>query len=316
MNKFTHIDAKTVAEAATALGSGKAAILAGGTDLLCTLKDFINPTQPDVLVNLKTIPGLEYIKEENNVLKIGALTKLTDIAESAVVQGKWSSLAAAAGRVGSPQLRNQGTIAGNLCQECRCWYYRGMNNFFYCFRKGGTICLAVPGVNTYNAILGGQVCFAVCPSDTAIPLTALGASVVTNKGTKAIADLFAVLGDTLAKDEIITEIQVPAPAAGTKQAFLKFSHRKSWDFAYASAAVALTMSGTTVSDCRIVMGGVAPIPFRSTDAEAALKSKAIDATSAEAAGTAAVSKAVALSNNKWLIQEAKIAVKRAILNAT
>jgi xanthine dehydrogenase YagS FAD-binding subunit len=315
MNNFTHINAKTVAEAASALGSGKAAVIAGGTDLLTTLKDFINPTQPETLVNIKTIPGLDYIKEEGGMLKIGALTRLADIAESAVVQAKWPSLATAAHKVGTPQLRNAGTIGGNLCQECRCWYYRGANNYFFCFKKGGTICLAVPGDNTYNAILGGQVCFAVCPSDTAIPLSALNASIVTNKGTKPIADLFVVLGDTLAKDEIITEIQVPAPAAGTKQSFLKFSHRKSWDFAVASAAVAITVAGGTVSDCRIVLGGVSPIPYRATDAEAALKGKAIDDASATAAGAGAVAKAMALPKNKWLIQETKTIVKRAILAA-
>jgi xanthine dehydrogenase YagS FAD-binding subunit len=315
MNKFTHVDAKTVAEAASALGSGTAAVIAGGTDLLTTLKDFINPTQPATLVNIKTIPGLDYIKEEGGLLKIGALTKLTDIAGSAVVKGKWSSLATAALKVGTPQLRNMGTIAGNLCQECRCWYYRGFNNYFFCFRKGGTICLAVPGDSTYNAILGGQVCFAVCPSDTAIPLAALNASIVTNKGTKPIADLFTVMGDTLAKDEIITEVQVPTPAAGTKQYFYKLSHRKSWDFAIASAAVSITVAGGTVSDCRIALGGVAPVPFRATDAEAALKGKAIDDASATAAGAAAVAKAMALPKNKWLIQEAKTVVKRAILAA-
>jgi xanthine dehydrogenase YagS FAD-binding subunit len=315
MNKFTHIDAKTVAEAASALGSGTAAVLAGGTDLLTTLKDFINPTQPATLVNIKTIPGLAYIKEEGGMLKIGALTVLTDIAESSVVQSKYSSLAESARRVGTPQLRNVGTIAGNLCQECRCWYYRGYNNYFHCFRKGGSICLAVPGDSTYNAILGGQVCFAVCPSDTAIALNALNANIVTNKRTLPVGDLIAVLGDTLAKDEIITEVQVPTPAAGTKQFFLKFSHRLSWDFAYASAAVALTMSGSNVSDCRIFLGGVAPAPFRATDAEAALKGKAIDDASATAAGAGAVVKALVLLKNKWLVQETKTVVKRAILQA-
>jgi xanthine dehydrogenase YagS FAD-binding subunit len=315
MNNFSHIDAKTVAEASSALASGKAAVMAGGTDLLTTLRDYINPTQPETLVNIKTIPGLSFIKEEGGMLKIGATTTLSEIADSSVVKGKWPSLAAAAKAVGSPQLRNMGTIGGNLCQECRCWYYRGINNYFYCFRKGGTICLAVAGDNTYNAILGGQVCFAVCPSDTAIPLTALDAKIVTNKGTKPIADLFIVMGDTLAKDEIITEVQVPAPAAGTKQSFLKFSHRKSFDFAYASAAVAFTVSGNNVADARIVLGGVAPIPFRSADAEAAIKGKAVDETNAEAAGAAAVAKAMVLTKNAWLKQEAKTAVKRALLNA-
>lgn len=315
MNNFKYVNAKTVAEAATALGAGNAAVLAGGTDLLTTIKDFINPTQPETLVNIKEIPGLAGIKEEGGLLKIGALTKLSDVYESSVVKAKWPSLAEGAHKVGTPELRNMGTIAGNLCQECRCWYYRGANNYFFCFRKGGTICLAVPGNNTYNAILGGQVCFAVCPSDTAIPLSALGASIVTNKRTMPIADLFVVLGDTLAKDEIITEIQVPTPAAGTKQAFVKFALRKSFDFAVASAAVALTMSGSTVSDCKIFMGGVSPVPYRAADAEASLKGKALSEETATAAGVAAVAKAMKLPNNGWLVQVAKTIVKRAILAA-
>jgi xanthine dehydrogenase YagS FAD-binding subunit len=315
MNNFKYVDAKTVAEASSALSAGNAAVLAGGTDLLTTLKDFIHPTQPDTLVNIKNIPGLSGIKEDGGMLKLGALTTLTDVYESSVVKSKWAALAEAAHKVGTPELRNQGTIAGNLCQEVRCLYYRGNNNCFYCFRKGGTICLAVPGNSTFNAILGGQVCFAVCPSDTAIALSALNATIVTNKRTMPIADLYIVLKNTLAQGEIITEIQVPTPASGTKQAFLKFALRKSFDFAVASAAVSLTMSGSNVSDGRIFMGGVAPIPFRATDAETALKGKAVDDASATAAGTAAVSKAVKLPNNAWLVQVGKTMVKRAILAA-
>jgi xanthine dehydrogenase YagS FAD-binding subunit len=266
MRQFTHINAKTVDEAASALAGGNAAILAGGTDLLGIEKDFVYSTSPGTLVNIKTIPDMDAITDDG-ALKIGSLAKLSDIASSSTVMSKWASVAEAAKKVGTPQLRNMGTLGGNLVQESRCWYYRGADNYWNCFRKGGTLCFATVGNNTYNAILGGQVCFSVAPSDTAIPLTALGATVVTNKRSIAIEDLLVVLGDTLDDDEIITEVQVPAPASGTVQSFIKYSIRKSFDFAVASAAVAITVSGGSVSDCKIVLGGVAPTPWRATAAE-------------------------------------------------
>ena len=187
MNKIAYVDTTTTSDAVKALGA-TAEILAGGTDILSRLKGMILPNPPLTLVNIKNIPNLAYIKEEGGMLKIGALTKLVDITESTVVQGNYLALAQAAGKVGGPQHRNMGTIAGNLCQEVRCWYYRSEHNAFNCFRKGGT------------------VCFAVCPSDTAIALSALNATIVTTKKSIAIKDLFKVLGNTLDNNEIITEI--------------------------------------------------------------------------------------------------------------
>ena len=181
MKKIAHMDATTVDEAVSALSEGKAEVIAGGTDLLVVLRGMISPNEPDTLVNIKTISGLDYIKEEGGSLKIGALTRLADIAESSVVQANYAALAEAAHRAASPELRNLGTLGGNICQKVRCWYYRAPNNYFNCFRKGGTLCFATLGNNTFNAILGGQVCFAVCPSDTAIALGALNATIVTNK---------------------------------------------------------------------------------------------------------------------------------------
>jgi xanthine dehydrogenase YagS FAD-binding subunit len=312
MNKITHIKATTIAQATSALGA-KAAVIAGGTDLFGVLKGMILPNPPDTLVNIKTIPGMDYIKEEGGVLKIGALAKLTDISEASIVLSKYPALAEAAHKVGTPALRNMGTIGGNLCQECRCWYYRAEHNAFLCFRKGGPLCYAIAGDNRYNAILGGQVCFAVCPSDTAIALTALDATLVTTQRNIPIKDFFTVLGNALKDNEIITEVQVPAPKAGTKQAFLKFARRKAIDFAIASASVAITTTAGTVTDARIVLGGVAPVPYRATAAEDALKGKAITAALAETAGVAAVKDAMPLANNKYKVQIAKTLVKRAIL---
>ena len=315
MKKFTHINATTVAEAVSALSEygEKAKIMAGGTDLIGTMTDEIFPEYPEVLVNIKTIPGMDSIREEAGVLKIGTLALLEDIANDATVNAKYSALAEAAHAVATPAIRNMGTIGGNLCQEVRCWYFRNPNNRFLCFRKGGVLCMAVPGDNRYNAILGGQVCFAVCPSDTAIALRALNATIVTNKRSIPIDDFFVVLGNVLGDDEIVTEVQVPEPKAGTKQAFLKFRLRKTIDFALSSVATAITVEGGTVTDARIVLGGVAPVPYRATDAEDALKGKAISESVAEAAGAAAVKDALPLSKNAYLIQITKTLVKRAIL---
>ena len=315
MNKITYVSVSSLDEAVAALGA-KAAVLAGGTDLLSGLKAMILPSPPDKVVDIKNIPNMDYIKEEGGMLKIGALARLTDIAESSVVLGKYKSLAQAAKAVGSPQLRNMGTIGGNLAQEVRCWYYRGEHNCFNCLRKGGPICMAVAGDNTHHAIMGTQGCFAISPSDTATALTALGASIVTTKKTMPIADLFTPLGNSLGDNEIIKEIQVPTPAAGTKQAFVKFAQRKAIDFAIASAAVSFTESGGNVSDIKIAMGGVAPIPYRSTAAETAIKGKVVNTTNADAAGAEAVKAAIPLANNKYKLQIAKTMVKRALLAAS
>ncbi len=238
MKKFTHVKAATIEEAILALGNyGKRAkVIAGGTDLLTAMKDEIHPIYPEVLVDIKTIPRMYYIHEEAGALNIGALTTLSTIAKSFLVKDKYAALAQAAYAVGSPQRRNMGTIGGNLCQEVRCWYYRQPKNYFYCLRKGAVLCQAVPGDNRYCAILGSTTCFAVCPSDTAIALGALNATVVTNKRSIPILDFFKELENALEDDEIVTEVQVPEPKSGTKQVFLKFRTRKTIDFAISSVA--------------------------------------------------------------------------------
>ncbi len=313
MNKITHINATTIEEAVSALGSN-AEVFAGGTDLFGSLKGMVFPDPPETVVNIKTIPDMDYIREEGGVLKIGALATLTEIKESSIVQSKYSALAEAARLAATPALRNMGTIGGNLCQKVRCWYYRNEHNAFFCFRKGGSLCYMIGGNNVrHSAILGGQVCFAAFPSDTAIPLTALDATVVTTKRSIPIGEFYVVLGNVLDADEIVTEIQVPEPTT-TKQAFLKFRQRKAIDWAISSVATAITITGGTVSDARIVLGGVAPTPWRATGAEDAIMGQAITESVAEAAGDAAVSGAQPLTQNGYKIQITKTLVKRAILS--
>lgn len=315
MNKITHVNATTIEEAVSALGDN-AAIMAGGTDLFGSLKAMIFANPPETVVNIKNIPDLNYIREEDGMLKIGALTTLTDIREDEHVAEHYAGLAQAMLVAGTPALRNMGTIAGNLCQEVRCWYYRAEHNAFLCYRKGGALCFLVPGNSErHSAILGGQVCFAVIPSDASIPLTALGATIVTTKRSIAIEDFFVVLGNILDADEIVTEIQVPEPSADTRQSFIKFRRRKSLDWAIASVATALTVEGGNVTDAKIVLGGVAPIPWRATDSEDALTGGAITEATAEAAAAEAVNGALPLEHNRYKMQIAKALVKKAILLA-
>lgn len=327
MKPFTVYNPTSVTDAAATLAQGNAAILAGGTELLNGLRAMYSPaTPPATLVNLKSIPNLAYIKEESGVLKIGALTTLSTIANDSTVNGNYLALAQAAGAAASPELRNQGTIGGNICQKVECWYFRGEQNLWDCLRKNSQgICYAVLGDNRYHSIFGGvNGCFAVNPSDTAAALTAFGASIVTNKKTWAIGDFFAVNGENttaLAADEIVTEIDVPTPASGTKSAFLKFSIRKSFDFPIVNCAAVITQSGGTVSAASIALNAVHNLPVKATDAESSINGQAITTTTADAAGTAAVKSATAMPananttsiGNTYMIQIAKTMVKRTIL---
>jgi xanthine dehydrogenase YagS FAD-binding subunit len=314
LRKFSHINAKSADEAASALRRGDTVIMAGGTDLLGTMRFEILQTYPHVVVNLKTIPGLAYIREESGVLKMGALTRLEDIAKSEIVHSKYAALAQAAFRVATPHIREMGTLGGNICQYTRCWYFRKEDNRFNCTRKGGDRCYAMSGENRYHSIFGAlKACVAVNPSDTAPALVALNAKIKTNKRTIESEKFWdmAIPGSTvLETDEIVTEIQVPEPAAGDRSAFIKFALRKSIDFPIVNCAAAL--SGGTF---RICLNAVHNIPYRAIGAESAMQGKTVDAATAEAAGAAAVSDARALpgGKNEWKIHIAKVMVKRAIL---
>jgi xanthine dehydrogenase YagS FAD-binding subunit len=312
--KFAHIDVKTVDEAASILRTGKAALISGGTDLLGTMRFEILPSYPEILVNLKSVPGLDHIREEEGMLKIGALTRLEDIVRSDVVRTRYTALAEGAHRTATPHIREMGTIAGNICQLPRCWYFRIPDNRFYCIRKGGKTCYAMAGDNRYHSIFGAmKFCLAVNPSDTAPTLVALKARIKTNKRLIEAERFWEmnIPGSTvLAVDEIVTEIQIPTPAAGVKSAFMKFAIRKSIDFPIVNCAV---MIGA--GDARICLNAVYNKPYRAANAEEVIKGKSINEANADAAGAAAVASARALpgDRNKWKIPIAKAMVKRAIL---
>ena len=312
MKAFNHVNAKSLEEVRTALADGKTELIAGGTDLMGTLKDNLLRTYPANVVNLKSVPGLDFIKEEGGMLKIGATTRLSDIAAHPVVKEKYTALSQAASRVATPHIREMGTIGGNLAQLHRCWYFRKPENRFDCKRKGGEKCFAMSGDNRYHSIFGAVgSCIAVHPSDTAPALIALNARVVTTSRTIEAENFFDVKtpGNTvLEPGEIIREIWIPAPPAGAKSAFLKFAIRKSIDFPVVNCAV---MVGGGAA--RIALNAVAPKPYRAVKAEAVVAGKKIDEALAAAAGEAAVADARPLAATRWKVQIAKTLVKRALL---
>ena len=319
MNPLKHVNARTIEEAISAAGV-KALVIAGGTDCLSLFKNRILPNSPKVLVNIKTIPGLAYIMESGDGLRIGALTRLSNLAASAVVREKYGLLAEAAQSVASPQIRNMGTIGGNLCQDTRCWYYRCSpftGRSYFCSRKGGRLCFAVKGDNRYHAIFGGRGCFAVCPSDLAVALAALEAEIAVQgpagRRTIPIRDFFTISGNSLQPNELVTEIRIPPLPEGASQTFLKFRLRKAIDFAIVSVASVIASEGGLCREARIALGAVAPYPLRAVAAESALAGQVVNAETAALAAQAAVVGATPLGMNAYKIEIVKALVKKALL---
>jgi len=324
MRAFTHINARTLNEACTALWKykGKARLNAGGTDLLSILKGDILFDYPEAVINLKTVPDLDYIREEGDVLKIGALARLSNVAKSPILRKSYRVLAEAANSVGSPQIRNVATMGGNLCQNVRCWYYRYPRHLggpLGCARKGNGPCLAVTGDNRYHAIMGGKKCFAVCPSDTAVALAALNAQVkITGRAGErgiAVTEFFNPMGNSLGRGEMVNEIEVPRMAGRAQQTFLKFTLRRPIDFAIVSVASVMAVEKGLCTDVRIALGGVAAGPVRAKSAESLIIGSAIDEAVATTAAEKALAGAKPLGNNAYKVEIAKTLVKRALLQS-
>lgn len=305
--KFSYARPDTLDAALALLDEENARIHGGGTDLLGCLRDRVFAT--DTVVSLASIPGLRGITATSDGgLKLGAMTPVAEIAGADAVAGRFTALADAAGVVASPQLRNQGTIAGNLCQKPRCWYYRGD---FDCLRKGGEICYAYDGENQYHCIFGGDMCYIVHPSDTAPALAALGAvcRVSSPSASRSVAvealhvppSVDPQRETVLEPDEIITEIVVPPPAAGLRSSYRKVRARASWDFALAGVALAIVFDGDTVTSARAFLSGAAPIPWRATGIEEAVTGTTLDAAAIAAAAEASVAGAEPLSLNGYKI---------------
>lgn len=269
MKRFEYIQPEKLSEASLALGKNweEALPYAGGTDLYGMLKHEL--VQPDKIVNLKKLPGMDKIEySQKSGLKIGALVKINQLVKQDVIQEKYPVLHQAAAEVASPQLRNVGTIGGNLCQRPRCWYFRSE---FQCLRKSGDICYAVDGENKYHCIIGGGPCFIVHPSDTAVALLALDAqlTVENSKTSKTfpMKDFFVLPEKNILREnilnsgDIITSVIVPSLPKNTSSAYIKVKERGAWDFAIVSIAAVIQNSGTMIQSGKIAFGGVAPIPW-------------------------------------------------------
>jgi xanthine dehydrogenase YagS FAD-binding subunit len=282
-----------------------AALLAGGCDLLDKLKN--QWFAPRYVINLKSLASLKRLESAGSSLKLGALTTLGEIERNAQLKQLAPAIVKAAGRVATPQIRNLGTVGGNLLQDSRCPYYRGP---WECYRAGGIMCDAVRGINSEHALFGGDRCFTVTPSDLAPVMVALNAT-ATVQGTGGryetqLADVFLLPKDDirhmhkLLPDEILTEVEIPLPA-NQRSTFIKYAARNAWDFAQASLAVAFTQEGSTVRNARIVFGAVAPTPWRSAEAERLIEGKPLSESLIEEAAIAAVSAAEPLTHNEYKI---------------
>lgn len=318
LRTFAYVRPGSVGEALKQLEERGARAHAGGTDLLGCLRDGVFEAQKVVsLSRIDELRGLTVAPDGE--LRIGALTTIAELAAHPVVKEKFTALAEAASVVASPQLRNQGTLGGNLCQRPRCWYFRGD---YDCTRKGGDTCYAISGENQYHAIFGGGACWIVHPSDTAPALTALDARVriVGPKGARIVpVEKFFVLPDddvtketVLEPGEIVLGVLVPAPAAGTKSAYRKVRARGSWDFATAGLAWAISMTGGKVTDARLVLSGVAPVPWRLHAVEKLLLRQRLDAKLVSRAAAAAVVGAKPLEQNEYKVQLVRGLIEEAL----
>ena len=315
---FAYIRVHSKQEALDNLAGEGTHIHAGGTDILGCARDEV--FEVEKLVSISSLEELRGItRSGDDTLRIGALTTISEIAQSPLVRESYPGLAKAAGDVASPQLRNQGTLGGNLCQRPRCWYFRGD---FHCAKKGGDLCYAVEGENRYHAIFGGDPCYIVHPSDTAPMLVALGAEVrisgAAGDRTLPLEDFFVLPDQNLTSEnvldpgELVTEVLLPK-SAGIKSSYRKIRERGAWDFALVSVALAVRMNGPTVAEASVVLGGVAPIPWRSEAAERALIGKELSSSVVADVATASVDGAQPLEQNAYKVLLAKGAMVESLL---
>jgi xanthine dehydrogenase YagS FAD-binding subunit len=318
MKSFANVNARDLKHAVAQLGHLNALPIGGGSDLLGMVKEHL--VEPDLLVNLKTIRGLDQVSAKGAEIHIGGLITLDTLSHDPLIRTNYMVLAEAAESVATPQIRNAGTLAGNICQRPWCWYYR---NNFPCFKNGGTKCFSVAGENQFHAIFGGGPSFIVHPSDTAPALVALEAKLrVVGPGGERIvpaAEFFTLprvnpaKENNLAKEEVVAAVRLPRAAKGTRSTYHKVLDREAWTHAVVSAAVVLEMDGEICKRARLVLGGVAPIPWRLEKVEAMLAGQRITPELAAQAGAAAVEGANPLAKNGYKVPLTKAVVRRTVL---
>ena len=316
---FTYVRADSERRASEETRAPGSHLLAGGTDLLGCLRDDVFGAEK--VVSLGALDPLRGLYETaDGGLGIGALTTLAEIAASPLVEERFPSLAQAALAVASPQIRNQGTLGGNLCQRPRCWYFRGD---FDCARKGGDVCYAVDGENRYHAILGGGPCHIVHPSDTAPALVALDATIHVSGPRGAwklpLAEFFQLPDENLTGEnvlepgDVVTRVTLPAAKGRWLSSYRKVRERSAWDFALTSVALALRLEADHVAEARVVLGGVAPIPWRSKAAERILEGRPLGKAAAREAAREAARGAQPMSENRYKVQLVEGVVEESLL---
>ena len=327
--KFGIVTPTSVSDAVSLLTkyAFQARVISGGTDVLSLMKNGIKSQTPQYVIDISGL-NLNYVNYgQSDGLRIGATTPLSRVAADPNVNANFTALAQATNAVGSPQIRNQATMAGNVLQEIWCWYLR--NNYPSCWRNGGNLCYAANGGDNryYHSIFGGNLCYGIHASDSSPALLALNAeaTVVGPSGSRTVSIDQLIPGvsivdgrikeNSLAYNEVLTEFHIPSLASGSKSAFYKVADRGSFDFALASAAVNATFNGSTVSSARVVLGAVANKPLRIASTESYLSGKQLTESVISSAADDALSGATPLTSgpgNSFRVFIAKGALKNAL----
>ena len=318
MKPFAYARPKAVTEALE-LARGGATVMAGGTDLLGLMKDGI--ASPERIVDIRGLEPLRgWARTKGKGLRIGALVPLVELETSAELAKLMPIVGEALRPAATTQLRTMGTVGGNLLQRNRCWYFR--DEAYPCWLKGGVRCFAIDGDNRQHAIIGAEECVAVAPSDLAPALIAYDATVsltgAHGSRTMPLSDLYVAphgrvrREHAITPDQLILEVRVPENAIARRGAFEKAMERKTWSFALVSVAVSVKIIGGVARDARIVLGGVAPVPWRARDSEKLLEGRALDDAACDAAADAALEKAEPLKDNGYKVPLARELVRRTL----
>lgn len=318
MKSFANVNPRDLKDAAAKLRQPNAVVAGGGSDLLGMIKEHL--VQPDVVVHLRSIKGLDQVSAKSGETQIGGLITLDALSREPSIRSRYTVLSEAAESVGTPQIRNAGTLAGNVCQRPWCWYYR---NGFPCFKAGGNQCFSITGENQFHAIFGGGPSFIVHPSDTAAALVALDAKFrIAGPGSErtipaaeffALPRVAAARENVLAKDEVLAAVHLPAARPAARSTYHKVMDREAWTHAVVSAAIVLEMDQQICKSARVVLGGVAPIPWRLPKVEALLAGQKITPELAAQAGELALEGANPLAKNRYKIPLTKAVVRRTLL---
>lgn len=324
MKQLRNVNATSFTEAATAAQQASeqgqsVAFSGGGTDLLQQIKDGTDPA--DVIINLRSVGDGRSIESSGTGVSIGGLVTLTEVSEDPLLASGLTAIAQAAGSVGTPQIRNVGTLAGNVTQRPWCWYYR---NGFNCYKAGGDECFSVNGENGQHAVFGGGPSYIVHPSDVAPALVAFDAvfQVTGPNGSREISseDFFVLpisnpeRENSLAENELVTGIRIPNVSANTVSTYHKIMDREAWTHAEVGVAAVIQRDGNTVQTAKVVLAGVAPIPWRVQAVEDFLAGEQISAAVAREAGEIGIENAVPLANNSHKLPMITAAIEDAVLS--